>query len=117
MFTHQDGEASPTLVEEQQKSWEAFMKSKTNKSCPHEDCIKTGLRAIPQRYKKYFCKENNLNISSMDIDECFRKQCPRENRWDYGIKVENTQKIKFVEIHSAITSEVSVIVNNVNLSC
>jgi len=69
-----------------------------------QNCFQAGLTALG----KYSTKINLGSVceGSVFIDECVEQKYPRDNRWDYtfGYKGESY----FVEVHSANTSEVSV---------
>jgi len=66
---------------------------------------KIGLIALGQYSNKVSVRDTRLLGGSVDIDACTAAKYPDANRWDYALA--HNQKIYFVEIHPAITSEVS----------
>ena len=64
-----------------------------------------GLLALGQYAAKISAKDTSLLDGSVDIDTCTTKKYPLGNRWDYALSY--NQKVYFVEVHSANTSEVS----------
>lgn len=64
-----------------------------------------GLRALGAYSKKIILTD--ACEGSVDIDAAVAKKYPAANRWDYAIGYKS--KIHFVEVHSANTSEVSVV--------
>ena len=67
----------------------------------------TGLGALGQYSKKISATNPRLLNGSIDIDACTTAKYPNENRWDYALAY--SQKVYFVEVHSASTSQVSVV--------
>lgn len=68
-----------------------------------------GLQALKGSYSSYIqATDTRLIDGSLDIDEKVKNLYPKENRWDYAISYDN--KVCFVEIHPAETSEVSVMI-------
>jgi len=69
-----------------------------------------GLKALGANSKKIMltapCE------GSVDIDAAIAKKYPSAYRWDYAFGYQS--KIHFVEVHSAHTSEVSVVLKNCN---
>ena len=66
---------------------------------------KPGLKALGAYSKKIVLTDHCEG--SVDIDAALAKKYPAANRWDYAIGYKS--KIYFVEVHSANTSEVSVV--------
>lgn len=65
-----------------------------------------GLKALEKDHpKKIKVKQESIN-GSVFIDECLKKT-DNGNRWDYAIGYNN--EAYFVEVHSANTSEISVV--------
>ena len=66
-----------------------------------------GLGALGQYSNKINAANTRLFNGSIDIDACTTKKYPNENRWDYALAY--SQKVYFVEVHSATTSQVSIV--------
>jgi len=96
------------------------MKTKdTKKTVAFKDAVKStpdiangyqvGLNAIDGKYRnKIIVSNTRLLDGSVDIDSCTTRLYPNDNRWDYAFSYNN--KVYFVEVHSANTREVSVVV-------
>ena len=67
----------------------------------------TGLGALGQYRNKINAADTRLLDGSVDIDTCTTRKYPNANRWDYALAY--GQKVYFVEVHSANTSEVSTV--------
>jgi hypothetical protein len=67
----------------------------------------SGLSALGQYSRKVSCKNPRLLEGSIDIDTCTEKKYPTDNRWDYALSY--SQKIYFVEVHPANTSEIDAV--------
>ncbi len=61
---------------------------------------------------KIAATDNKKLQGSLDIDTLVKALYPREPRWDYALSYDN--KIYFVEIHPAETSQVDRLVSKVN---
>lgn len=72
-------------------------------------CLQTGLKALGGNSKKIKLRHTSLCEGSVDIDVCVSKLYPSSNRWDYCFSYNG--EVFFVEVHSAITSEVSTVLN------
>tara|TARA_R110001583_G_scaffold177452_4_gene332684 strand:- start:307 stop:750 length:444 start_codon:yes stop_codon:yes gene_type:complete len=73
-----------------------------------EGMFKKGLQAFKATDRSLIKLENSrLCHGSADIDSSLAAQQPQASRWDYVIA--HNQKLHFVEIHPAHTSEVSQI--------
>lgn len=73
-----------------------------------EETFKKGLQALKATDRSLIRLENSrLCHGSADIDSCLSAQQPQASRWDYVIA--HNQKLHFVEVHPAHTSEVSQI--------
>ena len=72
-----------------------------------ENGYKTGLGALGQYKNKINATNTRLLNGSVDIDACTTEKYPNANRWDYALAY--NQKVYFVEVHSANTSEVSTV--------
>lgn len=69
----------------------------------------SGLQALKREHRsKVSITDNSLLGGSVDIDSCTTLKYPNANRWDYA--VEYNGKVFFIEVHSAITSEVSTVI-------
>lgn len=73
--------------------------------------VSNGLKAGLTAFGKYSSKVDVGSIAdlqgSIDIDTLTRKKYPNSNRWDYAFAYKG--EVFFVEIHSANSSEVSVV--------
>lgn len=72
-------------------------------------CFQSGLKALGSNSKKIALTTTSLCEGSVDIDTCLSKAYPQSNRWDYCFAYKG--EVFFVEVHSAITSEVSTVLN------
>lgn len=72
------------------------------------NCIQSGLKALGSNSKKIIMGSTSLCGGSVDIDACLAKRYPQDSRWDYCFAYKN--EVFFVEVHSAITSEVSTVI-------
>jgi hypothetical protein len=70
---------------------------------------KSGLSALGKYSQKMSCGNVRLLEGSVDIDTCTRTKYPNDSRWDYALSY--NQKIYFVEVHPASTSEISAILD------
>lgn len=65
-----------------------------------------GLQALKNREKEKLRVTDSSKIDgSVDIDNAVKSIYPTENRWDYVVGYDN--KVCFIEVHPAYTSEVS----------
>lgn len=81
--------------------------NKVKKTSDIDACYKTGLQAIKGGDREKFRFKNpRLIDGSVDIDHCVQAMYSQENRWDYVFGYD--EKVFFVEIHPADTSQVSV---------
>jgi hypothetical protein len=70
--------------------------------------FQSGLTALDSKYKaKISVLDTRLLEGSVDIDLCTTAKYPNDNRWDYAFAYD--KKVYFVEVHTANTSEVSVV--------
>lgn len=72
-------------------------------------CFQSGLKALGSNSKKIALTTTSLCEGSVDIDTCLSKVYPQSNRWDYCFAYKG--EVFFVEVHGAITSEVSTVLN------
>lgn len=70
-------------------------------------CYKTGLRALGKHSSKISVSDTQKLSGSIDIDSCTQKKYPQSNRWDYCFGYNG--EAFFVEVHSANSSQVSVV--------
>ena len=73
-----------------------------------------GLQALRARDREHIVPEDPRQLGgSVDIDTAYQKADPQANRWDYGIAYQHSNRdeevVYWVEIHTASTSEVSVV--------
>ena len=70
----------------------------------------SGLNAIENKYRNRIQVSNTRLLNgSVDIDSCTTCLYPNDNRWDYAFSY--NQKVYFMEVHSANTHEVSVVLS------
>lgn len=75
---------------------------------PHvQSCYKAGLQALGKHSEKVEVKDGAKCEGSLDIDVCTMHLFPDANRWDYALCYDS--EVHFVEVHSANTSEVAVV--------
>ncbi|MDO8368301.1 MAG: hypothetical protein Q7T20_15985 [Saprospiraceae bacterium] len=72
-----------------------------------KECYQPGLQAFGTYSTKINLHDNRECNGSVEIDECVRVKYPNANRWDYVFAYKST--VYFVEVHSAETNEVSVV--------
>jgi hypothetical protein len=73
------------------------------------ECFQTGLKALGPHSIKISLDNNSSCNGSVDIDTCLTAKYPNANRWDYCFGYNN--EVYFVEVHSANTSQVSTMLN------
>ncbi len=71
------------------------------------NCYQSGLQALGKYSQKIVVVDTSKCEGSIDIDACTTAIYPNANRWDYALAYDS--KVYFVEVHSAETSEVSVV--------
>ena len=74
--------------------------------------LKRGLNAVESKYRRKIKAQDTLNIvGSVDIDSDIEPLYPQANRWDYvvGYQRDGVEVAYFIEVHGAITSEVSCV--------
>lgn len=76
------------------------------------NCFQSGLRALGNDSRKIVIKNTSLCEGSVDLDTCLSKTYPQQNRWDYCLSYNG--EVFFVEVHSAITSEVSTVIKKLD---
>lgn len=70
-------------------------------------CYQTGLKAFGAYSSKIELGDTSKCEGSVDIDACVIELYPSSNRWDYAFSYK--AEVYFVEVHSANTGEVSVV--------
>lgn len=73
-----------------------------------KSCYQTGLDALGGYRNRVKATDTRQIQGSVDIDGCTVKKYPSANRWDYAIGYNS--EAYFVEVHSAISSEVSTMI-------
>ncbi len=72
-----------------------------------KNCWKLGMQALQKKDKKLIQTRNSACNGSINIDTCLKDSCPNDNRWDYGLDI-NDQGV-FVEVHPAHTNAVNTL--------
>lgn len=72
-----------------------------------KNCYQSGLSALGNYSNKIELQHSRECNGSVEIDECVRVLYPNANRWDYVFAYKSVAY--FVEVHSAETNEVSVV--------
>jgi hypothetical protein len=79
--------------------------------------LRAGLQAITTANRRKITPENPRSVTgSVNLDEDLKEQFPNDNRWDYvvGYMVSDTMdKVFFIEVHPAETSEIRCVINKV----
>lgn len=75
------------------------------------DCLQNGLQALGKNSGKVNVRDTHRLEGSVDIDNRLKKIYPNKPRWDYVFGYNN--KVYYVEVHQAKTSEVKKIVDKV----
>lgn len=70
-------------------------------------CYQSGLKALGKYSVKVALQDTTKCEGSIDIDEGVTQKYPNDNRWDYAFSYKS--EVFFVEVHSANTGEVSVV--------
>jgi len=70
-------------------------------------CYQNGYQALGKYSKKVEPTDKSKCEGSIDIDDCTVIKYPNANRWDYAVGYDG--KVVFIEVHSANTSQVSVV--------
>ena len=77
--------------------------------------LREGLQAVSSANRERIRPKDTRSVTgSVDIDEDLRDRFPTENRWDYavGYRASDTvEKVFFIEVHSAETSEIFCVIN------
>ena len=68
-----------------------------------------GIDAFGEYRSKIKVPDTTKINGSLDIDESTKKIYPNDNRWDYAICY--NEEVFYIEVHSAITSEVTRMIN------
>lgn len=72
---------------------------------------RSGLQALGPNSKKVSVKCAKDLLGSVDIDSCTHTIYPNDSRWDYAVGY--NQKVIFMEVHPADTSNVSEMIKKV----
>lgn len=75
--------------------------------------IEHGLAAFEERDKsKINCRDTRKITGSIYLDRDLQSEFPDDNRWDYivGYGSADNEKVWFIEVHPAISSEVEIMV-------
>lgn len=70
-------------------------------------CYQKGLQGLGAHSAKIELSDTTKCEGSVDLDSCITAKYPQSNRWDYFFSYKG--EIYFVEVHSANTAEVSVV--------
>lgn len=70
---------------------------------------KKGLSALGGNSTKIKATDTRKIDGSLDIDSSVEILYPEESRWDYGVSYND--KVYFVEVHPAMTNEVTTVLN------
>ena len=73
-----------------------------------------GLQAIIEGRNQITAQDTRNVLGSVNLDADLRLKYPQDNRVDYAIGYNcdgNTEKVYFVEVHSATASQVHVLIN------
>ncbi len=87
-------------------------KSAVEASPEIQNCFQNGLQALGSYSTKIQVEDTSKICGSVDLDACVAGSYPTQNRWDYIICYDEI--IYFVEVHSADTSEVSVVLKKLD---
>lgn len=88
------------------------LKAVAHSSSELKNCWKQGMQALQKKDKRLVQTKSSACNGSINIDACLRDSCPNDNRWDYGLDI-NEQGI-FVEVHPAHTSEVDTVLTKLS---
>jgi hypothetical protein len=92
-------------MKKNKKSFEEAVKATPDVSSGY----KKGLTALGKYSKMIQVSDNKSLEGSLDIDVCTEKLYPNHHRWDYAFAYKG--EVFFVEVHSAHTKEVEVVMN------
>lgn len=70
-------------------------------------CYQKGITALGKYSNRIQVKDKTKLEGSVDIDFCTTAKYPNDNRWDYALSYRG--ETFFVEVHSANTAEVKVV--------
>ena len=70
-------------------------------------CYQSGLRALGKYSLKVSLQDTTKCDGSIDIDAGVVRKYPNDNRWDYAFSYKS--EVFFIEVHSANTGEVDVV--------
>jgi len=72
-----------------------------------KECYQKGLQGLKKNRNKIVLQNPLECGGSVEIDNCTAKKYPNSNRWDYVFDYKG--EVFFMEVHSAITSEVHTV--------
>jgi hypothetical protein len=73
--------------------------------------VSNGLRAVAPAHRAYFDETIRSAFSdSLDIDEAFRANHDKENRWDYLLGHRSSRQVIAAEPHSAKDDEIGTVI-------
>lgn len=75
-------------------------------------CFRGGLQALGSNSTKVRPTNTRNCNGSIDIDSCLANANPNDSRWDYIVGY--GQKVYYIEIHPASTSEVGTVIKKLN---
>jgi chitinase len=74
--------------------------------------LENGLKALEKDHSSKIDVKGSKIVESVFLDKCLAKSDPQGSRWDYIIGY--NEEAYFVEVHSAITSEVSTVLRKLD---
>ena len=100
-----------------------FRQAVQNAPSPVDCAYCSGIQALKGGHRKYVeCSDANRLTGSIDLDGALRQDSKHASasRWDYGIGYRSesgSEQAVWVEVHSAKTSEVSVVLQKLQWLC
>ena len=95
-----------------------FKNAVASAATPLKQAFKHGKQALGSHAGLVTCTANTRITGSVEVDNTLRRQYPNENRWDYGLGYSPPGSEKefavWIEVHSAYTSEVSVVLRKLS---
>lgn len=76
---------------------------------------KEGLQALRPEDKPHIEAENPRQLrGSVDVDKAYQKRAPQDNRWDFAIAYQHSNRkdevVYWVELHTASDSQIKVVI-------
>jgi hypothetical protein len=85
-------------------------------ACP-DLTLKDGVEAIAHANRRKIRPQNPRSVTgSIDIDKDLKNQFPEDPRWDYAVGYKGSggrEKVYFIEVHPAETSEIGCVIQKV----